>query len=32
MEPGARHTGVYGLNPARYIDRLDAFFSSAMDA
>jgi fermentation-respiration switch protein FrsA (DUF1100 family) len=32
MEPGAGHTGVYSLDPARYSDRLDAFFRSAMDA
>jgi fermentation-respiration switch protein FrsA (DUF1100 family) len=31
MEPEAGHTGVYNRNPERYIDRLDAFFSGALD-
>lgn len=31
MEPEAGHVGVYGLDPARYIDRLDAFYTHALD-
>jgi dipeptidyl aminopeptidase/acylaminoacyl peptidase len=32
MEPDAGHTGVYSVDPARYADRLDSFFSAALDA
>ena len=32
MEPNAGHTGVYGLDPVRYADRLDDFFSGALDS
>ena len=29
MEPEAGHTGVYALDQARYVDRLDTFFTTA---
>jgi pimeloyl-ACP methyl ester carboxylesterase len=31
LEPSAGHTGVYELDPALYIGRLDTFFSNALD-
>jgi pimeloyl-ACP methyl ester carboxylesterase len=31
MEPSAAHTGIYELDPERYVGRLDTFFSNSLD-
>jgi hypothetical protein len=30
FEPEAEHTGVYGMDPDRYANRLDAFFTRGL--